>query len=102
MVRGYRPRLFSKPEARKEVLQLLADFRLDELAIEAEAIRSVFSELEVLDKMLTLQESRRNKALRSIADYRDGFVKQVREVSNRVIEADAVIQLENQAARRSA
>ena len=93
---------FSKPEARKEVLQLLADFRLDELAIEAEAIRSVFSELEVLDKMLTLQESRRNKALRSIADYRDGFVKQVREVSNRVIEADAVIQLENQAARRSA
>ena len=93
---------FSKPEARKEVLQLLAEFRLDEFAIEAEAIRSVFSELEVLDRMLTLLESRRNKALRSIADYRDGFAKQVREVSNRVIEADAVIQLENQAARRSA
>jgi hypothetical protein len=93
---------FSKPKARKEVLQLLAQFRLDEFAIEAEAIRSVFSDLEVLDKMLTLLESRRNKALRSIADYRDGFAKQVREVSNRVIEADAVIQLENQAARRSA
>ena len=93
---------FSKPEARKEVLQLLAEFRLDEFAIEAEAIRSVFSELEVLDRMLTLLESRRNKALRSIADYRDGFAKQVREVSNRVIEADPVIQLENQAARRSA
>ena len=46
--------------------------------------------------------SRRNKALRSIADYRDGFAKQVREVSNRVIEADPVIQLENQATRRSA
>jgi hypothetical protein len=93
---------FSKPEARNEVLQLLADYRLDEFAIEAEAIRSVFSELEVLDKMLTLQESRRNKALRSIADYRDGFAKQVREVSNRVIEAEPVIQLENQATRRSA
>ena len=93
---------FSKPEARKEVLQLLAEFHLDEFAIEAEAIRSVFSELEVLDRMLTLLESRRNKALRSIADYRDGLAKQVREVSNRVIEADAVIQLENQAARRSA
>ena len=93
---------FSKPEARKEVLQLLAEFGLDEFAIEAEAIRSVFSELEVLDKMLTLLESRRNKALRSIADYRDGLAKQLREVSNRVIEADPVIQLENQAARRSA
>ena len=52
--------------------------------------------------MLTLLESRRNKALRSIADYRGSFAKQVREVSNRVIEADPVIQLENQAARRSA
>ena len=93
---------FSKAKARNEVLQLLSRFHLDESAIEAEAIRSVFSELEVLDKMLTLLESRRNKALRSIADYRGGFVKQVREVSNRVIEADAVIQLENQAARRSA
>ena len=93
---------FSKPEARKEVLELLAEFRLDEFAIEAEAIRSVFSDLEVLDRMLTLLESRRNKALRSIADYRDDLEKQVREVSNRVIEADPVIQLENQAARRSA
>jgi len=93
---------FSKPEARTEVSELLAEVGLDESAIEAEAIRSVFSELEVLDRMLTLLESRRNKALRSIADYRDGFAKQVREVSNRVIEADPVIQLENQATRRSA
>ena len=93
---------FSKPEARKAVQELLAEFGLDEAAIEAEAIRSVFSELEVLDKMLTLQESRRNKVLRSIADYRDGFAKQLREVSNRIIEADPVIQLENQAVRRSA
>ena len=93
---------FSKPKARKAVQKLLAEFGLDEAAIEAEAIRSVFSELEVLDRMLTLLESRRNKALRSIADYRDGFAKQVREVSNRVIEADPMIQLENQATRRLA
>ena len=93
---------FSKPEARKEVLEMLAEFQLDEFAIEAEAIRSVFSELEVLDRRLTLLEPRRDKALRSIADYRGGFAKQVREVSNRVIEADPLIQLENQAARRSA
>ena len=53
---------FSKPEARKEVLQLLRQFHLDELAIEAEAIRMSFSELEMLDRMITLLESRRNKA----------------------------------------
>ncbi|MBR1301771.1 hypothetical protein [Bradyrhizobium sp. AUGA SZCCT0042] len=83
-------------------MQLLSRFRLDEFAIEAEAIRSVFSDLEVLDRMLSLLESRRNKSLRSIADYRNDFAKQVREVSNRVIDADGLIQLENRAARRSA
>ena len=93
---------FSKPKARKEVLQLLDEFRLDESAIEAEAIRSRFSELEMFDKMLTLQESRLNKALRSIADYRDSFAKQVREVSNRVIEGDPVVRLENRSAKKSA
>ena len=38
---------FSKPEARKEVLQLLKQFQLDESAIEAEAIRISFSEVEM-------------------------------------------------------
>ena len=61
---------FSKPTARKEVLELLDKFHLDELAIEAEAIRNEFSELEMLDRMLTILELRLNKALRSIADYR--------------------------------
>jgi hypothetical protein len=93
---------FSKPEARKEVLELLDEFRLDESAIEAEAIQSRFSELEMFDKMLTLQESRLDKALRSIADYRASFAKQVREVSNRVIEGDPVVQLENRSTKKSA
>jgi hypothetical protein len=93
---------FSKSEARKEVSKLLEEFHLDESAIEAEAIRSEFQDLETLDRMLTLQESRLNKALRSIADYRDSFAKQVREVSKRVIEGDPVIQLENRSAKKSA
>ncbi len=86
---------FSKPEARKEVLQLLGQFHLDEAAIEAEAIRISFSEVEMLDRMITLLESRRNKALRSIAEYSDGFAKSVREASNRVIEGEPVIRLKS-------
>jgi hypothetical protein len=93
---------FSKSEARKEVLELLEEFHLDESAIEVEAIRGEFGDLETLDRMLTLQESRLNKALRSIAGYRDSFAKPVREVSKRVIEADPVMQLENRSARTSA
>ena len=86
---------FSKPTARKEVLELLGKFQLDESAIEAEAIRSTLSELEILDRMLMMLELRLNKALRSIADYRDSFAIQVREVSNRVIEGDPVIRLKS-------
>jgi len=91
---------FSEPKAKKEVSELLAEFHLDETAIEAEAIRSRSSELEVLDRMLTSLESRRNKALRCIADYQDRFAQQLREVSDRVIEGKAVVQLENRSARR--
>jgi hypothetical protein len=93
---------FSKPAARKEVLELLEQFHLDESAIEAEAIRGEFQDLERFDRMLTLQESRLNKAFRAIADYRDSFANQVRAVSKRVIEADPVIQLEHRAAKTSA
>jgi hypothetical protein len=86
---------FSRPGARKEVLQLLRQFHLNEWAIEAEAIRLSFSEIEMFDRMIASLESRRNKALRSIAEYREGFAKRVREVSNRVIEGDPVIRLKS-------
>ena len=93
---------FSEPQAKGEVSELLAEYHLDESAIEAEAIRSQSEELEMLDRMLTSLESRRNRALRSIADYQDRFAKRTREVSDRVIERKAVVQLENRSARRSA
>ena len=93
---------FSEPKAKKEVSEILAKYQLDEFAIEAEAIRSRSEDLEVIDRMLTSLESRRNKALRCIADYQDRFAKQVREVSDRVIEGKTVVQLENRSARRSA
>jgi hypothetical protein len=91
-----------KPKARKEVSKLLEESHLDESAIEAEAIRSVFSDFEMLDRMLTLLESRRNKALRSIEDYQDRFARKVREVSDQVLEGNPVIQLENRSAQKSA
>jgi hypothetical protein len=93
---------FSEPTAKKEVSQLLAEYHLDETAIEGEAIRRRSEELEVLDKMLTSLESRRNRALRCIADYQDRIAKQVQEVSDRVIEGKAAVQLEDRSARKSA
>ena len=66
--------------------RLLADFQLDESAIEAEAVRSLTDKLEQLDRLLASLESRRNKALRCIAEYRGGLARQLRESSDRIIE----------------
>src|SRR5262249_56123189 len=43
---------FTDKEAQKQVSETLSRFDLDESAIEAEAIRRSFSDLELLDRML--------------------------------------------------
>src|SRR5262249_27448746 len=60
---------FTDEAAKKRVSELLRRVELDESAIEAEAIRKSCSELELLDRMLTSLESRRNKALGCVAEY---------------------------------
>lgn len=74
-------RWFVDPAAKSEVAKLLRSALLDEFAIEAEAVRASSSDLEVLDRILSAYESRRNKTLRWIEDYRVGFAKTVRESS---------------------
>src|SRR5262249_43923388 len=48
---------FTDKVAKKQVLEILGRFNLDESAIEAEAIRRSSSHLELLDRMLTSLES---------------------------------------------
>lgn len=43
-------------------------------------------ELEQLERLLASLESRRNRALRCIADYRGGFARQLREIGDRIID----------------
>ena len=79
---------FTDPNA-----EILGRFHLDETAIEAEAIKSLMPELEVLDRNLMTLEVRRNRALRGIAEYRVSFAKRVREGSDRIIEAESFLRL---------
>src|SRR5262249_20920336 len=58
---------FTGQEAKEQVSEILSRFDLDESAIEAEAIRRSSSDLELLDRMLTSLESRRDKALGCVA-----------------------------------
>ena len=87
-------------EARKQILETLSRFELDESAIEAEAIRRSSSDLELLDRMLSSLESRRNKALCCVAEYRASLAHQLRESSDRIIDGKDVLRLEDPASNR--
>jgi hypothetical protein len=92
---------FTDQEAKKQVSEILSGFDLDESAIEAEAIRSSSSDLELLDRMLTSLESRRNKALGCVAEYRASLGQQLRESADRIIDGKGVLRLEDAASNRS-
>jgi hypothetical protein len=92
---------FTDKEAKKEVSEILSEFELDESAIEAEAIRKSTAALELLDRMLTSLESRRNKALGCVAEYRASLAHQLRESADRIIDGKGVLRLEDAASERS-
>jgi hypothetical protein len=92
---------FTDQKAKIKVSEVLDRFGLDESAIEAEAIRRSASDLELLDRMLTSLESRRNKALRCIAEYRFGLAQQLRESADQIIDGSSVPRLEDASPRAS-
>lgn len=77
---------FNEPEAKREVARLLADIQLDEAAIVAQATRAVYNDLHQLDRMISLQQSLRDKLLRSLVKYRKSFAIQVEEAIARIEE----------------
>ena len=93
---------FTDKEAKKRVSEILSQFKLDDSAIEAEAIRSSSSDLELLDRMLTSLESRRNKALGCVAEYRASLAHQLRESADRLMTGKDVVQLERASSKRPA
>jgi hypothetical protein len=92
---------FIDKKAKKEVSEILSEFELDESAIEAEAIRKSTAALELLDRMLSSLESRRNKALCCVAEYRASLAHQLRESADRIIDGKGVLRLEDAASERS-
>ena len=92
---------FTDKEAKNQVSELLSRFDLDESALEAEAIRKSSSDLELLDGMLASLETRRNKALGCVAEYRASLAHQLRESADRIIDGKDVLRLEDAASERS-
>jgi hypothetical protein len=95
-------RWFSNAEARAEVLDLLQEFKLDESAIEADAMLLSMRSIEPLDRMLASAEARFNKALRCIADYRESMAHQLRDAADRITGAKNVLRLSDASLQKSA
>jgi hypothetical protein len=81
---------FSDEKAKSKVVKLLEQFHLDETAIEAEAMRSCAADLELFDKLLVSAESRRNRALRSVAEYRTDLALRLRATRDRIIDGEVL------------
>jgi hypothetical protein len=92
---------FTDAGFRQDLIELLGKFSLDESAIDAEAMRWVAQDVEVLDKQIASREMRFRNALRTMTDYRQSFADQARIASNRLIEAPRVIPLEEQRIKKA-
>ena len=93
---------FKNEQGKKRVAKTLNESGFDEYAIEGEAIRRSSSALELLNRMLASLEARRDKALRCIGDYRDGWGRQLRGLSDRMIEGQYVPVLVHASSEESA
>ena len=85
---------------REDIIEKLEAFGLNESAIEAETMRWVASDVEMLDRMMASLEMRIRNVFRAIADYRETFAIQARMASSRLIEATPVIELEKRRTKK--
>jgi hypothetical protein len=79
---------FVDQKTRQLIFEMLGEHKLDEYAIETEAIRIAAPELEKLDRLLASLEWRLNKALRCLAELRGGFLRHLRTSVERVIDGE--------------
>jgi hypothetical protein len=81
---------FYDKKAQTRVAELLRKFQMDEMAIEVEAFRLRAGDLDRLERISATLEIRRDRNLRSVAEYRQHLSKQLREAGDRIVENDDV------------
>jgi hypothetical protein len=77
---------FGDERDKKEVLEILEQFKLDESAIEAAAVQFAAPTLEKLDRLMASQEARLGKALCLLAALRGGLGRQLHTRVERIID----------------
>jgi hypothetical protein len=71
-----------------QVEKILAQFNLNGNNIEAEAWRRLNADLHLLERQLTTLETRRDKTLKALADFRGGLAQRLKLKVQQIIEAD--------------
>jgi hypothetical protein len=79
---------FVDDKTKQLILKMFEEHKLDDYAIETEAMRIVGPELEKLDRLLASLEWRLNKSLRCLAELRGGFLRHLRASVERVIDGE--------------
>ena len=77
---------FGDERGKKEILEMLKRFKLDEYAIEAAAVRFVADDLEKVDRLVASAELRLSRDLRVLAELRGTFGQQLHAKVERVID----------------
>lgn len=77
---------FESKNGKAEVLRLFQPFGLDESTVAARAFRARVEDLEMCDRMEARAEARREKTLRFIGEFKQGFGKQLRQSSDRMLD----------------
>ena len=80
----------SQPELAKKVETGLAAYKLDGSVIIAQAIKNSSYQLELIENLLASLETRRDKALVRIAQYRSDLGAILRKVNHQLIESKVV------------
>jgi hypothetical protein len=81
---------FVDEDTKELILKMLADNKLDEYAIETEAMRIAAPDLKMFDRLEESAERRLHKTLRLLGDYRSGLGRQLRAAVERVIDGNVL------------
>jgi hypothetical protein len=81
---------FVDEPTKQSILEMLEERKLDEYAIEAEAMRIAAPDLEKFDRLMRSREWRRDRALRSIAEFCGKLGRQVQAAVERVIDGEVL------------
>ena len=82
---------FTNKAARRKMSKILRTFGLDEVSIDAEALRLSIADIAPFDRRMAELERRREDILRQIEDHRAGLASQVTAILDQPREYNALL-----------